>query len=184
MAYGGLMIASFLAIGLIFRTNIRTVQTYLEVVKTIIIAVFIQNVNRNSCWVFAIACVLSCMIFVSVPDTLIYNVPSIISGCTIGLQKNDRNKIINYMVYFIVNTVLISYEFIMFGLFMRTNLFDLYKDDAAVVLSEVTGLVISESLLQVIFIIFMLFDSAVSSFVIFVLTQIVLKRLDRIRKSK
>lgn len=178
------MIASFLAIGLIFRINTRVVQTYLEVVKTIIIAVFIRNMSRNSWWVFAIACVLSCMIFVSVPETLIYNVPSIIGGCTIGIQKDYRNKIINYVVYFIVNTILISYEFVMFGLFMGTNLFDLYKDDAAVVLSEVTGIVISESLLQVIFILFMLFDSAATSFVIFVLTQIILKRLDKINNSK
>lgn len=177
------MIASFLALGLIFRTNTRVVQTYLEIVKTIIIVVFIRNMRCNSWWIFVSACILSCLIFVSVSDTLIYNVPAIIGGCVIGLQKSNSNKIINYIAYFIVNSIMIVYEFIMFGLFMKTNLFILYQKQLAIILSEFTSGVITELFLQVLFWMFVLFDSAFSSFVIFVLSQIVLKELKMMKSS-
>lgn len=175
------MVALFLALDLIFRTNVRAVQTYLEVVKTVIIAVFIRNMGRNGWWISAAACFLSCMIFVSVPNTLIYNVPSIIGGCVIGVQKENKNKIKNYVVFFIVNSFMIIYEFIMFGFFMQTNLFALYKKQAATLLTEITNGIISKTTLQVLFILFIIVDSAFSSLIIFILVQIILKKLNGIK---
>lgn len=181
ITYGGLMVALFLALDLIFRTNVRAVQTYLEIVKTIIIAVFIRNMGRNSWWISAAACFLSCMILVSVPNTLIYNVPSIIGGCVIGVQK--ENKIKSYVVFFVVNSFMIIYEFIMFGFFMKTNLFALYKKQAANILPEITNGIISKTTLQVLFMLFIILDSAVSSLIIFILVRIILKKLNGIKNS-
>lgn len=182
IAYGGLMIASFLALGMFFRTNARVVQTYLEIVKTIIVAISIRKMERNSCWIFAVACFLSCLIIIPIPDTIIYNVPSIIGGCVIGTQKNIDKKFRNFMCFFIVNSMLIIYEFLMFGFFMETNLFNLYSEQSTVLLSEIINVDIPDTYFKIVFIGFMILDSAFSSFVIFGLFQMINKKISGIKK--
>lgn len=183
IAYGGLMIALFLALGLVFRNNTRVVQTYLEIVKIIIVAVFIRRVRRKNWWIYAMACLLSCLIFVSVSETLIYNVPSIIGGCVIGLQRENVGKVRNYMIFFVVNSIMIVYEFTMYGFFMQTNLFALYSEQLASTLVELTNGMISQMFLQGLFVLFMICDSAFSSLVIYILSQIILKKINGIKTT-
>lgn len=183
IAYSGLMIALFLSICFAFRTNIRVVQTYLEIIKVIIVAVFIRNIERKNWWVSASACFLICLLLVSVPDTLIYNVPSIVCGCVIGLQKERKGIVRNYLFFFIIHSLMLIYEFAVFGFFMQTNLFTLYQEQAATVLSEITSGMISVIMAQALFIAFMIFDSAFSSFVIFSLSQIAIKKLNGVLRT-
>lgn len=63
IAYGGLMIATFLGISLIFRGNARVVQTYVEIVKTIVVAVFLRNIKNDKWWIFAVSCFISSLFF-------------------------------------------------------------------------------------------------------------------------
>lgn len=128
IAYGGLMIATFLGISLVFRGNARSVQTYLEIIKTMIIAVSLRYIKSNTWWVFVVACFISCLFWVSISDTLIYNVPSIIGGSVIGLQRNNERKSRNYFLYFVVHSIMQIYSFFMVGIFTHTNLVDLYRE--------------------------------------------------------
>ena len=183
IAYGGLMIATFLAVSLIFRSNTRVVQTYLEIVKTIVIAVFLQKIKSDAWWIFPAACFVSCLFFVSIPDTLIYNVPSIVGGSVIGLQKHNDRKIRNYLSYFAVHSIMLIYELFMFGILMQTNLFALYSEQFSEVLVILTNGAITTKHMQIFFVLFTIFDSAFSSFVIFALTQVTFQRLNRVVKT-
>lgn len=171
------MVALFLAVDLAFRMNASIVQEFLGVVKTIVIAVFIKNMGRGSWWVSVAACFLACLLFVPMTDTLIYNVPSIVEGCVLGLQKDDRNQFKNYMILFVVNSFMIAYKFVMVGFLMQINSDVLYREQIASVLPEITGGMIAESSLQILFILFMVFDSALSSLFIFGLFRTVWKKL-------
>lgn len=182
IAYGGLMIATFLVVSLMFRGNVRVVQTYLEIIKTIVIAVFLRNIKSDAWWIFAVACFASCLFFVSIPDTLIYNVPSIVGGCVIGLQRHNERRIRNYLMYFAVHSVMLIYEIFMFGILMQINLFALYSEQFSEVLIMLTNGVVTTKFMQMFFVAFTIFDSAFSSFVIFVLSQVTFRKLDRVVK--
>lgn len=78
---------------------------------------------------------------------------------------------------------MLIYEFAVFGFFMQTNLFTLYQEQAATVLSEITSRMISVTMAQALFIAFMIFDSAFSSFVIFSLSQIAIKKLNGVLRT-
>lgn len=184
IAYGGLMIATFIVLGFIFRANIRSVQTYLEVIKTIVVAVFIKNMNHKSRWIFLLACFVSCLIFESLPNTLIYNVPCIIGGWFIGQQKYENKKVVNYLSYFVVHSVMMIYEFIMFGIVMQINLISLYREQFSEMLSFLTNGILTKTFLEISFVLFTVFDSAFSSFVIFILTQAAVKRLNKIKDTE
>lgn len=178
VAFGGLMVSTVLTIGLVFRGNIRTVQTYLEIIKTIIVALAIRNISPKGRYVFGATCICSCLILLPIQDTLIYNVPSVIGGYVIGIQKNSKKHITNFLVFFFVNTLMIVYEFFVFGFFMQTNLFIEYKGQAARILQQITKGCITENIVMVTFVLFLLADSAFSSFVIFELSQLVLKKVN------
>ena len=179
IAYGGLMIATFLVLSFIFRGSARVVQTYLEIVKTIVIAVFLRKIDGNSWWVMALACFASCLLIISIPDTLIYNVPSIVCGCVIGLQKNNSPKLKSYLSFFAVHTIMMIYEIVIFGLVMKTNLFILYGDQFSDTLEIITNGEVNKSFLGVLFILFTIFDSAFSSLIIFAFAQVVLRKLEK-----
>ena len=177
IAFGGLMIALFIAIGFLFRGNTRTVQTYLEIIKSIVVAIAIRYISPKARWVFPLACLATSFIFIPIYESLIYNVPSIVGGYVIGIQKENNKKIINYGIFFLVNSLMIVYEFVVFGFFMQTNLFVVYQDQAAIMLSKLFGCIISESVVKVGFVLLMLGDSAFSAAVIFGLSQLVIKKL-------
>lgn len=171
------MVALFLAMDLVFRMNVSIVQDFLGIVKTIVIAIFIKRMGRGSWWVSVMACFLSCLLFVPVPDTLIYGVPSMVEGCVIGLQKDDRNQFKNYMLLFAVNSLIIVYKFFMLGFFMQIDTYALYRGYIVSALPEITGGMIAEAALRILFILFMTFDSAFSSLIIFGLFRAILKKL-------
>lgn len=177
------MIAAFLALGFIFRANIRSVQTYLEIIKTIVVAVFIRNINKEARWIFAIACFVSCLLFESLPNALIYNVPCIVGGWVIGQQHYERKRIRNYISYFIVHSVMMVYEFVMFGIIMQIDLVSLYREQFSDVLSIITNGMVTKPFLETFFILFTIFDSAFSSFVIFALTQAAFKKLSKTKET-
>lgn len=179
IAYGGFMVATYLVVSLMVRGNARMVQTYAEIAKTIVIAVFLRNIKSDAWWVFSSACFVSCLLFVSIPETFIYDVPSIIGGCVIGLQRYSNRKIRNYLSYFGVHSVMMIYEIVVFSILMQMNLFLLYKEQFSTTLAVLTGGVLNKTFVEVLFILFTIFDSAFSSFVIFILAQMVFKRLDR-----
>lgn len=182
ITYGGVMIATFFVLSLLFRGNTRLVQTYLEIVKTMVIAVFMWNIKSNNRWIFALACFVTCLLFVSIPDTLIYDVPSIVGGSVVGLQKHKVRKVRNYLSYFIVHSVMMIYEIAMFGLLMNMNLFTLYRKQFSATVVMLTNGSISTTFMEILFVLFMVFDSAFSSFLIFSLVQVVLRKLDRATK--
>ena len=183
IAYGGLMVAVFIALNLIFRGNVRVVQTYLEIIKIIVIAVFLRKINSNAWWIFTLACFVSCLFFVSIFDTLIYNIPSIICGITIGLQKHSDRKFRNYLSFFAVHSFMMIYEIVMFGIIMKTNLFTLYREQSSGILALITNGAVNEIFSEIFLVLFIILDSAFSSFVIFTLTQITLQRLNKINRN-
>lgn len=183
IAYGGLMIATFLGISLIFRGNARVVQTYVEIVKTIVVAVFLRNIKNDKWWIFAVSCFISSLFFVSIPETLIYNVPSIVGGCVIGLQRHKERIIRNYLIYFVVHSVMLIYEIFMFSILMQTNLFVMYSEQFSDVLAILTNGVVTTKFMQIFVVVFTIFDSAFSSFVIFALSQMTVRKLERAIKT-
>lgn len=177
VAFGGMMIALFMAIGFLFRGNIRTVQTYLEILKTIVVAVAVRYISPKARRVYPIACFASSLILTPIYEALIYNVPSIIGGYIIGIQREKVKQIVNYFVFFLINSLMIVYEFLVFGFFMQTNLFFVYQQQAAELLSQFFGDAVTETMVMVGFAAFMIGDSAFSAAVIFILSQLVIKKL-------
>lgn len=173
LAYGGLMIAVFLSIDFIFRINVRDIQSYLEIPKTIIVAVFIDKAQRRHWLSYASSCFLASLIFFSLPDTLIYNVPSIVCGCILGLQNDEDPMIKNFLVLMIVNFAMVIYEMLMYGLFMQINLFAVYQSQIMVLLEEITGGIISDSVLIAGFLLYYSSKAVISAMMIFAPYRIV-----------
>lgn len=183
VAFSGLMIALFIVIGFLFRGNIRTVQTYLEIIKTMVVAVAVRNISPKARWVFPIACLVASMILIPFYEVLIYNVPSVVGGYVVGIQKENTKQILNYLVFVVVNSIMIIYEFGVFGFFMKTNLFLVYQEQAADLLTQFLGGAVTGSMVKIGFIVFMIGDSAFSSAVIFILSQLVIKKLKGIMQN-
>lgn len=175
------MIAAFLSIDFIFRINIRSVQSYFEIVKTIIVAVFIHRVQGKHCWSYATACFLASLILFSVPDTLIYNVPSIVCGCTLGLQNDEAPMIKNYLEVLFVNFFMIIFEILMYGLFMEINLFAVYQSQIVLLLEEITGDVVSGSVFLLGVIAYYSFKAVISALLLFAPYRIVSSNLKKIK---
>jgi len=178
------MISVFLAIGIIFRGNIRAVQSGLEVLKTIIIAFAIKNLSNGRRITFCVACLLLSFILIPLHETIIYNIPSVIGGLVIGIQNKNTKRVINYGVYFFVNCLLIIYEFSVFNLLSHSNLFIMYFDQTTEMLVEFTNGNVSSSMIKAFFIGFMIFDSAFTSAIIFISSELVSSKLDLKKQSK
>lgn len=179
VAFGGLMIALFLTIGFAFRGSVRVVQSYLEILKTIIVAVAIRNVSAKARLLFPIACLFAGLIVMPIYEVLVYNVPCVVGGVCIGVQKEGTKHIINFVVFFLINTIMIGYEIFMFGFFMQSNLFVIYQEQAADMMAAVTGAMVSELFVKIGFVIFILVDSAFSAAVIYILFQIIIRKLKK-----
>ena len=166
IAFGGIMIAVFVAIGMVFNVDIRVMQTYLEILKTVIAAVCVRFISDKASIVFLIACFCVCLILLPIQTTVIYNVPSLIGGYTIGRMKK-RMRFPDFIVFFVVNTIMIFYEFWVYRIFMQTNLFEIYTSGALDIVNWIINVSVPGFLTKIFFGIFILADSAFSSLVIF-----------------
>ena len=175
LAYGGLMIAVFLSIDFIFRVHVRDIQSYLEIPKTIIVAVFINHAQVKHWMSYASACILASLIFFSLSDTLVYNVPSIVCGCTLGLQ-NDKKSVIK-------NFAMILFEMVMYGLFMQINLFEVYRSQIIVLFEEITGGVISDSVFRIGILLYYGFKAVFSTALLFIPYRVVLRYVRRMERK-
>ena len=183
VAVGGVMIAVFVVIGLVFNVNVRAVQTYVEILKTAIIAVCIRKFipPKNSA-VFLVACFLVCLILLPVHHAIIYNVPSLIGGYVIGRKREKYQIIRDYFPFFFVNTLMIAYKYLIYNLLMNTNLFLAYREGFSSVFSDVLGINISPAILNYVFILSLVADSAISSIIIYTISIFVIKQVDKVIK--
>jgi uncharacterized membrane protein len=182
VAFGGIMIAMFVAIGMVFSVDIRVMQTYLEILKTVIAAVCVRFISDKASIVFLIACFFVCLILLPIHTTIIYNVPSLIGGFFIGRMKK-RMRFPEFIVFFVVNTVMIFYEFFVYGFFMQTNLFEMYTAGASDIVNGIINVPVSGFLTKIIFIMFILGDSAFSSLVIFNVSKFAIRRFEALQNK-
>lgn len=180
VAYGGLMIAALLSIDFVFRVSFRDIQSYLEIPKTIIVAIFIHKMHGKHWLSYAVACFLASLLFFSLPDTLIYNVPSIICGCTLGLQNEDRSAIQRFTALMIVNFGMILFEMLMYGFFMQINLFAVYYSQIMLLLGEIYEGVISEGRILTGILLYYSFKAVISAVMLFVPYRVIFRYVKRI----
>lgn len=171
------MIASFLTFGMIFRANVRVIQSYLEVAKIVIVAISVKFISRNSRLPFIFACLCTSIILLPIQNVLIYDISSLIGGYVIGSQKDETRKIKNYIVFCGVNILLILYEIVLVGVFTQTDIFSMYGEHIEFILGRISNRIITGTLAKVLLAGFILIDSMFSSFVTFVLTQFVMKKV-------
>lgn len=118
-------------------------------------------------------------IFLLIFSTLIHNILLIICRITIGLQKHSNRKLRNHLAFFVIDSVMMIYEVVMFGIIMKINLFTLYREQSSGILALITNGDVN-NIFSEIFLVFIILDSVFSSFVIFTSTQITLQRLNKI----
>ena len=183
VAFGGIMIAMFVAISMVFSADIRVMQTYLEILKTVIAAVCVRFISDKASIVFLIACFCVCLILLPIQTTIIYNVPSLIGGFAIGRMKK-RMRFPEFIIFFVVNTIMIFYEFWVYGIFMQTNLFEMYTSGALDIVNGIINVSVSDFLTKMIFIMFILGDSAFSSLVIFNVSKFAICHFEALQNNK
>lgn len=172
------MIALFISLSIIFSTDVRAFQTYIEIIKTAIIAVSIRFMPKDLEIVFIPACFITCLIILPIHQTLIYNIPSLIGGWTIG--RHDSANVKGFMIFFIVNTLMILYEFTIYNALIGMNLFLVYFQVASGVLFRTFGSHVSDSVMHFVIIVFLLGDSLISSFIIYVFSRAIIKQVQKI----
>lgn len=182
VAFGGIMIAMFVVIGMVFSADIRVMQTYLEILKTVIVAVSVRFISDKASIVFLMACFGICLILLPIHTTIIYNVPSLVGGFVIGRMKK-RMRFSEFIIFFAVNTIMIFYEFLVWGFFMQTNLFEIYTAGASDIVNGVINVPVSGFLAKIVFILFILGDSVLSSFVIFVVSKFAIRRFETLQNK-
>ena len=174
------MIASFLTLGMIFRADIRVVQSYLEVAKIVIVAISVKFLSRNSRLPFIFACLCTCIILLPIQDVIIYDVSSLIGGYIIGIQKDETKKARNFMFFCGINLLLIIYEFVLVSFFTQINLFSMYDENITVILERISNCTITETVTKLFLGGFIFADCVFSSLVTFVLAQIMIKKVKRV----
>ena len=182
IAICGLMIAIYVVISFVFIADVRFVQTFIEVVKTAVIAVCIRKFSshKNSI-IFLFACYMVCLITLPINQTIIHGVPCLIGGYVIGIQK-ERFKVRGFFMFFFINTLMIVYEFLLYNAIMGINLFSTYKNGLTDILTEVLGINISSVFLSIFFVLLVLVDSVFSSVIIYVFSSYVIKQTDKLIK--
>lgn len=173
---GGLLIALFISLNFVFGMDVRLIQTYLEIPKTAIVAIYSSSTTRSSKAVFLGACLLTSFLTLPIQVTLIYNIPCMIGGLVIGCSRFDLKC---FLVYFAYNSFSIAYEFYLYLIFVNQNLFNLYVEDTASLLRKMTGFDFAGNGLMAAFVIFLLLDSAFSSAIIFAASHILMRRLNK-----
>lgn len=78
---------------------------------------------------------------------------------------------------------MLIYEIFMFSILMQTNLFVMYSEQFSDVLAILTNGVVTTKFMQIFVVVFTIFDSAFSSFVIFALSQMTVRKLERAIKT-
>ncbi len=181
IAMCGVIIALFVAISFSFNFDTRVFQSYMEVLKIAIIAVAIRLfVPANNQLLFVIACFCVCMLALPLHQNVIYNIPSLISGLIIG-KEISRKKILNFTIFFFVNTIMIIYEFFLCNVLFGTNLFMSYSEGIADLMTILLKIKINDATLNNIFALTILADSLFSSVVIFVGSEFLIERIKRLK---
>ena len=176
---GGIMIAVFILIGIVFNIDYRPIQTYIEAVKIIVIAVSVRKLaSIKNIIVFLTACLAICLFVLPTYQTLIYNIPSMICGFVIGFIK-DNKKIRKFLLLFLINTIMIVYEFVLSYVFLSVNLFSIYKSGMAEML-HFFNIDLNSMIINAIFVGFMVCDSVFSSGIIYLLSCVIFGRIDKI----
>ena len=94
-----------------------------------------------------------------------------------------RMRFPEFIVFFVVNTVMIFYEFFVYGFFMQTNLFEMYTAGASDIVNGIINVPVSGFLTKIIFIMFILGDSAFSSLVIFNVSKFAIRRFEALQNK-
>ena len=178
IALGGLFIAIFISLNYLFGINARVIQTYLEIPKTAIAALYCSRTTKSGRRTFFAACLLTSLVLLPIQVTAIYNIPCLIGGFVIGRSKRSLKS---YLLYFICNTLFVVYEIYLHLILANQNLFSLYFADAASLFKEITGIEFTGQGPIVISLIFLIVDSAFSSAVIFFVSHFLMRRLDNTR---
>lgn len=183
LAIGGVMIALFTAVSFAFNNDVRAIQTYAEIIKIAIIAVCIQLfIPQKHSLVFLCACAAVCLIVLPIQQTLIYNIPCLISGYTIGKKRKQHILIKDFLIFFGVNTLMTAYEFVLYNAIMGTNLFLTYRDELATTIFDMLGFEITQSNVNILFAFVFLGDSFFSSIVIYAFSTFLIRQLNRLVK--
>lgn len=177
IVFGGIMVSFFLLLGYVFRSNARIVQSYLQVVKIVVVAITVRNLSNPVRWIFCTAALFTSFFLISLQDTVIYNIPALAGGIVLGLQEPEKRLPLQYILFFITNTILTIYEFLVYQLFTQINMFLIYKDVAYELSNLVFEVSSDTTVVYILFFIFVFFDSAFSSFVIFSLYRILAKKV-------
>lgn len=176
------MIAIYIVISFVFIADIRFVQTFIEVIKTAVIAVCIRKFSTpKHSIIFLFACYMVCLITLPISQTIIHGVPCLIGGYVIGVQK-EKFKVRGFLLFIFINTLMIVYEFLLYNVIMGINLFATYQDGLVNFLTEILEINISSAFLSIVFVLLVLLDSVFSSVIIYVFSSYVIKQIDKLIK--
>ncbi len=177
-----MMISIYIVISFVFIADVRFIQTFIEVVKTSVIAVCIRKFSSpKHSIIFLFACYMVCLITLPISQTVIYGVPCLIGGYVIGIQKG-KFKIIDFFLFFFINTLMILYEFWLYNVIMGINLFATYQNGLADILTDVLGINISSVFLSMVFVSLILVDSVFSSVITYAFSAFMIKQTDKLIK--
>lgn len=177
-----MMISIYIVISFVFIADVRLIQTFTEVIKTSVIALCIRKFSSiKHSIIFLFACYMVCIITLPISQTFIYGIPCLICGCVIGIQKG-KSKIRGFFSVFLINTLMIVYEFWLYNLIMEINLFEAYQNGLADVLTDILEINISSEFFSIVFVLLILADSAFSSVITYAFSTFVIKQVDKLIK--
>ena len=183
IAMGGVMIALFVAVGLAFNVDVRAIQTYAEIIKIAVIAVCIRLfIPPKYSVVFLCACFSVCLMVLPIQQTIIYNVPCLIGGYVIGKNRKRYSVAKDFLIFFLVNTIMIVYEFALYNVLMDINLFLSYREGLASLIFDIFGVEVTQSKLNIFFLLSIIGDSLFSSAIIYGFSVLLIRQMGRIRK--
>ena len=187
LAIGGIFAAVFIVISLLFVADVRAAQSIMQLLKVVTVAVYAGRARKQYVPIFAVATICIGLMLLPLNVSIIYNIPAMIYGIALSWFITFKRRVWGCTCSFIVNSIVIVYEYLFLYLIIGQNMFVVTKDLLFSMSSNVHiagGIVnlIKENIIALT-ILFLLMDSLVSSVFVYYVTNMFCKRIGRFREN-